>query len=294
MSEVTSTLSASEQAHIDSGGETPIEPTTAEVGNTEEAKEEKEEVAEPVTKEPQKTVPLAALHEERARIKKMQAEMVELRQQTQLGNQRLEQIIQAAQQRQAPQVPTLEENPVANFDHRTRQLEQQLHEQAQRNQQYEQGRQQEQQYRQLQQHVGSQIQEYAQTAPDIGDAIGHLQTVDMQALLALGHDEATAQQMVTRHHDELIVNLARQGVNIPERLHALAKARGYTAKSQAPDGQQKIQAVQKGTAAAKSLGGGGAVSNGLSLQALAAMSSEEFSEATSGKNESAWRKLMGG
>ena len=293
MSEVTSTLSVSEQAHIDSGGETPIEPTTAVVENTEPTTTE--EATEPAeTKEPQKTVPLAALHEERAKAKEMRQRLAHLEQQTQLGNQRLEQIIQAAQQRNAPQVPTLEENPVSHFDHRTRVLEARLQEQEQRNQQYEQREQQTYQYRQLQQHIGSQIQEYAQTAPDIGDAIGHLQTADVQALLALGHDEATAQQMVTRHHDELVVNLVRQGVNIPERLLALAKARGYAPKAQAPDGAQKLQAVQKGTAAAKSLGGGGAVSNGLSLQALAAMSSEEFEEATSGKNEPAWRKLMGG
>lgn len=291
MSEVASTLSASEQAHIESGGETPIETTTPEVENTEAVQTPEGEQTQEQEKV-QKTVPLAALHEERAKAK-------ELKERLRLGEERLNQLAQIVQQRlnpppKPPEITPLEVDPVAHFREKNAALERQVQELAQPLQRMQQQTQAQQQYAQLQHFVGSQVAEFAQQTPDIGDAIGHVQQADIQALVALGHDPRQAAQIVQQNHDQLVMHLAQQGVNIPERIYALAKAKGYAPKAPAADAQTKIQATQRGVAAAKSLGSGGGVVNGLSLQALAAMSPEEFAEATSGKNEAAWRKLMGG
>lgn len=295
MAEQASTLSASEQAHIDSGGESAIvEDTTTPVENTATEQVQTDETAQVEEKQVQKTVPLAALHEERAKAKEMREKVRQLEETTRVGNERLQQLFQAVQRQNAPPAPDKTVDPVAYFDNETQTIKQQLAEQQQFRQQYEQRQQQETQMAQLRHVVSTQESQFLVQNPDYNEALAHMQANSLRGLKSLGYTDEQAQGLAQQEYVKMAHNVAMRQENVAAHIYELAKANGYTAKAPAQDATTKLQAVQKGTAAAKSLGSGGAVVNGLSLQALAAMSSEEFAEATSGKNETAWKKLMGG
>lgn len=288
MSEQTlPTLDASEEAFFEADAASEVSESTEQV----EAVTESQETPQEGEKQPQKTVPLAALHEERAKAKEMRQKLAQLEEQTRVGNERMNQLMQGLQQRQQPQLPDVNTDPIVNFDTRLQQHEQALQEQRQFIAQQQQMTQQAQQYQQLRGFVQNEAAKFAQEKPDFMDAVKHVQKADMKALLAIGHDEYTAAQMVQAHHDQLVMQLAQQGVNIPERIYALAQARGYTPEQQ-NNGQTRIASAQKGVAASKSLGNGGATTANLTLEALANMPASEFAELA--KDEKVWRRLMGG
>jgi hypothetical protein len=250
---------------------------------------EQQEVQEEKTPH-QKVVPLAALHEERQRVK-------ELRERTKMMEERFNQLQQVVTERLTPQkqeqqpvIPDLNADPVGHFKAENEQLRRQLEAQGRTTQEIQQQIQAQQQYQQIQTHIGTQIGEFAKQKPDVREAINHAQNADVQALVAVGYEPATAAQMVTRQYDQLVFGLIQQGRNVAESMYALAQAKGYQAK-QAATGQEKLQNVQKGVAAAKSLGSGGGVTQKLSLQALADMPAEEFAKAVS---DAEFRKLFGG
>lgn len=279
---------ASEQAYFETKGEEPIVETEESPVETEA---QEAEGAEPVEAEkPQKTVPLAALHEERQRIKELRQELNQTKEQTRIGNERLNQLMQALQAQQQPQIPDRETDPINHFATvqalQQRQIEQQnafiAQQQAEREQQA--------QLAQLHQYVNAQEREYVASKPDYLDAVAHLKSVDTRALVALGHDQATAEQIVHRHLTELAANLARQGVSLPERVYALAQAKGYAPKQ--AETSQRIATAQRGVAASRSLGSGAGTTNTLTLEALANMPVEDFAEAT--KDPRVFRRLMGG
>ena len=143
---------------------------------------------------------------------------------------------------------------------------------------------------QLTQAVTSVEQQFAAQAPDYYEAVEHLRTQRAAELEALGVDPQSAQQQA---HQELVRHAymsAQAGMNPAEQAYRIAKARGFTGKQQQSPAD-KLQSQAKGVAAARTLGSGGATKNALSLDALAAMSDEDFAEATKGNN---WQKLMGG
>ena len=289
---------ASEQAYFETQGEEPITETTEEVVETEQ---ETAPVEEQQTEEkPQKTVPLAALHEERQRIKELRRELDQTKEVTRIGNERLNQLMAALQQQQQQPIPDVQQqqqpipdvqvDPVSNFDMRLRQQQQIIEQQNQWLARQQQEQAQRQQYEQLHSYVNSQERAFVAQKPDYVEAVNHLKQADARALMALGHDEETAAQMVHSHFTQLAVQLANQGVNLPERIYALAQAKGYTPKSS--EGQQRIQTAQRGVAASRSLGSGAGTANNLTLEALASMPAEEFAEAT--KDPKVFRRLMGG
>jgi len=279
---------ASEQAYFETQGEEPITETTEEVVETEQ---ETAPVEEQQTEEkPQKTVPLAALHEERQRIKELRRELDQTKEVTRIGNERLNQLMAALQQQQQQPIPDVQVDPVSNFDMRLRQQQQIIEQQNQWLARQQQEQAQRQQYEQLHSYVNSQERAFVAQKPDYVEAVNHLKQADARALMALGHDEETAAQMVHSHFTQLAAQLANQGVNLPERIYALAQVKGYTPKSS--EGQQRIQTAQRGVAASRSLGSGAGTANNLTLEALASMPAEEFAEAT--KDPKVFRRLMGG
>jgi len=282
-----STATASEQAYFETQGEEPIAETTEEVVETEQ---ETAPVEEHVEEKPQKTVPLAALHEERQRIKELRRELDQTKEITRVGNERLNQLMAALQQSQQPQIPDVQTDPVSNFDMRLRQQQQIIEQQNQWLARQQQEQAQRQQYEQLHSYVNQQERGYVSQKPDYFEAVNHLKQADTRALMALGNDEQTAAQMVQSHFTQLAAQMANQGVNLPERIYALAQAKGYTPK--ANEGQQRIQTAQRGVAASRSLGSGAGTTNNLTIEALASMPADEFAEAT--KDPKVFRRLMGG
>lgn len=291
--EALGTLDASEQAYFENGGETPIEEGSTSTNEaeqttaTDQGSEQPEHKTEETSKEP-KTVPLAALHEERQRRREQAERLRALEEQTRVGNERLQQLAAMVTQRQQPQIPEFEQDPATNMNARLAQIEQMAQQQVRA--------QQEQAQRQaamnhLQAELSAQEQEYRQVNPDYDNAVKYLGEVEVRSLMALGYSQQAASQMVQNQFGAMAWELRRQGQDVPSRVYEFAKARGY-AQAPAVSPQDKISTAQKGVQASRTLGSGGQVKSNLDLAALASMPADEFDALT--KDPKAWRALMGG
>lgn len=287
--EALGSLDASEQAYFENQGATEIEPqeptaeTPAEEPTGEAAAEP--EKGEPQSKE-QKTVPLAALHEERQRNREMRQRMQALEEQTRIGNERLQQLFQARQPQ--PQIPAFEQDPATNLHTRLTGIEQFA---MQQHQQQQAQAQRARTIEMLQQETAAQEAEYREINPEYDKAVEFLTAQEAQSLQAMGYPPAQIAPMLQNKLAGLAWELRQSGRNVPDTVYKLAQSRGFR-NAPAMTAQQKMQQTQKGVAAAKSLGSSGGAGNGLSLAALAEMPAEEFAELT--KDDKAWRKLMGG
>lgn len=245
-------------------------------------------------------VPHSALHEERQRRKEAEdrARRAEedYRRNLETGNQRLQQLIALAQQRpqQAAEVqppPSLDQDPVGFVGHMERTFGQKLQAIEQRQAQIQTVEEQRQQLAQLSTVAQAHVQTFAQQNPDYFDALQHVRAMRAAQYRAIGLSE---EQMIAQiGQDELAFASAalQNRRNIAESLYEFAKASGYAPKAAERKPSETLAAEAKGVAAARSLGTGGGASKGApSLEALAAMSDEEFVEATKGDN---WRRLMG-
>jgi hypothetical protein len=262
-------------AEMHSSESEPVETTAAEP----------EEKAAPEVK---KVVPLAALHEERRARQALQAQIQERdrqhAEQMQRINQRLEMLTTPQKQ-----MPDREQDPVGYLDERIGQValtQQQLMQQQQAERH---AQQQAQALEQVKSHVVAVANEFAKQTPDLGEAVNYMNAMRTRELIVQGNDPQQAAYLAGKELDEAAIQWAVQGRNPAQTAYEFAKARGYTPK--ASGAAEKIAAQQKGTAAAKSLGGGGAVSAGkLTAEALANMSDADFSKLT----DSDWRQAMGG
>lgn len=289
------TAVASEQAYFETQGEAPLsESESTEAENAEQQGEQPqgEQAQESEAPEkPQKTVPLAALHEARAKEREAKQRIEQLERNFAEGNARLNQLMQALQQPQQPQIPDRDTDPVNHFAAVQAMQQRQIEQQNQFIAQQQAERAQQAHIQQLQHIVSTQEQEFSAQKPDYFDAVAHLRDVDVRALMvAGGYDQATATQIAQQHFMQLADALARQGANLPERVYAIAQAKGYAPK--APETNQRLDVAKKGVAASRSLGNGAGTTNNLTLETLASMPAEDFAEAT--KDPRVFRRLMGG
>lgn len=296
--EALPSLDAGEQAYFENQGDQPIEETTAtEAANTDTEANTPEVTQDevPTEEKPAKTVPLAALHEERNKIREMRQRQQQMEEQLRIGNERLQQLAAVMQQRAQPQpeIPAFEVDPATNLHTRQQQTEafiaQQQRAMAEQRHMQEQAQARDAALRELTRDVTQQEAEYVSQTPDYHKALDHLKTAEIQALMALGHDQQTAANVVQQNIIGMAWQLRQQGASIPDRVYALAKARGYN--PQAVTAQQRMQTTQRGVAASRSLGNGGQVTQNLSLETLANLPAEDFAELV--KDDKAWRKLMG-
>jgi hypothetical protein len=279
-------------ANAESSASGEIDAQLAEMQSAEAAKPEEsqgEQSQEADKPEVKKVVPLAALHEERRERQRLQAQIAESNRQhaEQMAriNERLEKL--TTPQKQGP---SREEDPVAYLDERIGSVAQQQQQILERDQQREQEAQRQRVINQLTNTVLAAKAEFEKTTPDVGEAAKFMNDMRTRELMALGTPEAQARVQATQELDNALLQWAHQGMNPVQTAYEFAKARGYTPK-QAQSAAEKIAAQQKGTAAARSLGGGGAVNAGkLTAEALANMSDEDFSKLT----DAQFRQAMGG
>ena len=290
----TENASTGEQAYFESQGEAPIEESSStEQEATTEAQPEEHQEQQP--EKPQKTVPLAALHEARAKEREAKQRIEQLERTYAEGNARLNQLIQTLQpqiQPQQPQIPDRDADPVSHFDARIGIQQRQIEQQNQFIQQQIQERAHQQQMEHLREYVRAQEVKYVNDRPDYNDAVNYLKEVDTRALMAVyGVDEGTAAAQVQSHLTALADRLARDGVNLPERVYAMAQAKGYAPKQH--EVNQKLDVAKRGVAASRSLGSGSSTSNVLTIEALANMPADEFAQALKA-DPAVWRRAMGG
>lgn len=279
-----------------------VDAQLAEMQTAEGAGEEKQEPAKGegeaegnAAPEVKKVVPLAALHEERKARQELQRQIAERdrlhAEQMQRINQRLETLIPKQPQ---PARPDKEAQPVDYLDHRLDGIEQQNRAILESRQQEMQQRQQAEYVNQLASRIVGSESVFAKEAPDYAEAIKFLDEFRVRELQVFGADENTARQQAFNERKQAALQWAHEGRNPAELAYNFAKARGYTPKAAQAPAQapaDKIASQQKGTAAARSLGGGGAVTGGkLTAEALANMSDEDFSKLS----EAQFRQAMGG
>lgn len=232
-------------------------------------------------------------------------------------NERLTQLDQAVRRSQEPKpapAPDRDQDPVGWMSHQVEQHNRMLQGLGQYVQHREQATQQQQRQQQFMQRVQGLEIEFVQQYPDYHQALTHLRQELIGDLTSAGYSPQQAVQHV--HQQELAAawNAMSLGENPAARLYALAQRRGYgytdaeayengngQAQQQAwqPDVAQAFQQAMQGPdlsvqaaggqeAATLGSAGGGSGGRMPSLKGLAAMSKEEFAEATKGDN---WKRL---
>ncbi len=114
----------------------------------------------------------------------------------------------------------------------------------------------------------------------------------LDELVAMGYNQAEAINIRTQDEIAIAAKAYADGVNPGERIYALAKMRGFSQQQVQPqtpiaDATQKIDQLEKGLNASKSLSGAsGKASAELTLEALASMEDADF--------DKAWEKMIKG
>ena len=250
--------------------ETPeVEPPKAE-----KPKEEK-------TEEREKFVPHQALHEERERRKEAQREAAELKRNQQVLSDRLNQLWNTVQQpkQEAPQFrdPDKDPDPLEALKHNQQLLAQRAFQEESHRQQQEQIARQQDGARRLASWGASQAQEYRKENPDFDDAYQHIRNVRAAELQEMGL--AGDELLGALWNDEMTIfqRAYQSGRNPAEIAFNMAKATGWQKKQEAK-AEEKIESLQKGAGASKTLGAGGGSPGKPTPEQIAAMSEDEFAE----------------
>lgn len=260
-------MTDTEQQFFDTNGEQAPE-VEAEVTPEVEAVKEPE-----AAKEPEKMVPLAALHEARSINK-------ELKQEIAGNNDKLTKLESTFQDfvSKSSQDDVYDEDPDAQRDARLATLEsnQQQNEQYQTNLN---------EYQRVMSAGRAQIVQYSATEPDVDKAYTHYVTSKQAELAAAGWGAEEITKQILTDDYQLLVRAAADGINPGERVMALARSRGFTGTTQAK-AEKEIEQLDQGLQASGTLSNtGGQSSGGLTLESLAEMNGDEF--------DKAWSQLIG-
>ncbi|MFO0454266.1 MAG: hypothetical protein ACK52I_37390 [Pseudomonadota bacterium] len=238
-----------------------------------------------------KSVPLAALHEERARRRELQQTLAQERAAREEMERRVEARLQAIAKAQQAPVPSLEENPAAHILHKVEEVGATAKTAAEQLAALQQQQAQQQQIQQIATTVNALEAEFQQAKPDYHDALRYMLDSRSREFQALGMSADQARYQAQQEMMQGALVNASRGMNPAEIAYRLAEARGYRPQTAAPTADDRMKMQAKGIAASKSLGNGPAAGGKIGAEALLSMSDDEFAEATKGNN---WRKLMGG
>lgn len=272
----------------------------------------------------QKTVPHAALHEERERRKSVETLLAEERKARQVGEERLNMLLQRFAQPQpapvAPQpvaptspLPDMEKDPlgfiIAKFNQQNTQLTQQsevLNSVVQAIQQQGQQSQQQQQANTVMQHAMALERQFANTTPDYQQAVAYLADQRHRELEAAGYrDIGQRQQVISQEAQEIARGAIQRGENPAEVVYKLSKIRGFTApaaaaanggdQQAAPTEAERLAQVQRGQQqAGRSVGAmRGSGPPTWTVQSVIGMSDQEFAAFLDKATPEQMRSVMG-
>lgn len=231
----------------------------------------------------QRTVPLAALHEERERRKKAETEAKDFRSKQEVINKRLASLFSDEPEQKEVK---FEENP-AIF------LKKQVDENVKETNEIKGFFQQQKAMQELGSYASSAVATFKKDAPDYDAAYEYVRRERVSDIMETEEcDEATAVNVVNQEELAFTLEQARKGKNPAKALYAYAKRRGYK-PTESNEGEKKLENIQRGLNGSKSLSSASGKSpSGLTAEALAAMSDEEFSEFKA-KNPRKFREIMG-
>lgn len=285
----------------------PITPNAAEPAAS--PPPETADDTEPAQPQPQRTVPLAALHEERERRKRAEQDRDAERERQRLLEERTNILLQRIGQQQAapeqqrapapaqPAIPDLATDPVGHILATQRAQQQKLDEFSgatkQQTDELNQKFLQQQELAALAQHAQALEQQFSVDNPDYPQAVQHLVKVRHQELEAIGFRNPGERHRIIQNEGlGVAARMLQQGGNPAEAIYALAKMRGYAAPAQAASGpaqtetpqgsaavEQRLQNVAAGQQQARSLGNvRGSGPAPLTAQRLLQMTEAEFAK----------------
>lgn len=273
-------LSPSEEAFFESGGTTDPGLNDDQSGGGDGGGQQQDgtqadpnaQQADPANK-PEKMVPLNALHQARHELREAKARSDRL-------EQTFQQLLRIQQGQGQQQIPDRDADPIAYFDARNTQLEQQIQQLNEANQQAAQQTQQQHQERQFIQVVNQAEAQFAAANPDYNQAAQFLQQHLVEGFVNQGYSQQEAVNGMLGQVRGMIQNFLQLGLNPAEMGYAIAKARGYQTKAATDPNKangEKIAQLNKGQAAARSLStAGGAGKPAITLEALAEMDPAEL------------------
>ena len=251
------------------------EPLEEEVKVEEEAEEGATKEPEAKEEEPEKRVlvPHGAFHEERERRKELQKKVSEqeeaYRKLEERQNKILEALAKPAQQEPEYVDPLQQlQDDVRGVKDTIQKTQKQIDEDHKRIQD---------QTQLVSRYKGS-IDAYVKDAPDFMEARSYLIADKIKELQALDYTPAEIEAEILTIEKGIVERSYKQEKNPAEVIHKLAKEKGYKPKEQ----DKKIEDIDKGLKASKTLGGGGKVAgseenlSSLSAEDLRDMSDDEF------------------
>ncbi len=245
----------------------------------EEISQEQPQETEQQQKE--KFVPYGAMHEERMKRKEIQSQLESTTQRLSQMEQGWTRLMERMQEQQQPKPPSFDEDPLESLRHDSEQIKQHLYQQQQAEQQRQQQYELEQRKQQFSNKYMDDANAYAQANPEFNEAVKFLAQARFDEYTASGLSRQEALQLLNDDEMAIASRAYQDGVNPAERIFKLAKIRGFQVKAQKQEAEQKLQTIQKGMQASKSLNGaGGKVSNEPTLESLATMTMEELDEFT--------------
>ena len=276
------TLSSTEQKYFDSKGvAAPADaaPTPSETGAPESAESR-------LTSSEPKTVPLAALHEERERRKELQRQIEDVNRRADERFNLIAQKLAAAGPSAEPpkrEMPDPEKDAVGAIRMTAEEVKvlsdfkRQIETQAAQNQAVQ----------AVMGHASRLETEVEKDTPDYQTASAFLRESRAKELSAFGLDQFRVRQTLAAEKLQLAHAALLQGRNPAEVVYALAKMRGYAGQggdvgaARAHDGEAaKLARIARGQEAGASLGAaGGAAPGKTGIEALLAMGDAEFSAA---------------
>jgi hypothetical protein len=287
--------------------EPPAEPAEPQAEPKEPEPEPKEDEDGEPAADRQGNVSFQALQRERDKRREIQAKLDAQQAMIQRIEGRFQQfqLQQQQQPQQQPQrPPTVDEDPIAV-----------LRQVAEDRQQTIQEKQQAKARQEFEGHIAGFEAQFRPQAPDYDDAAIFLAQRRDQDLIDAGHLDPKVRKEIMYHDMAVLaVNAVQRGVNPAQVAYNMAKRWGYQPQGQqaqgqqaqqaqqdapprAPNGQfqaaeQKLEMAERGQQASRSLSaGGGRAPPGLTVEALDAMSDDDFWQVA--HDEKKWRKVWG-
>lgn len=248
----------------------------------EEAVEEKDvpvEVKEvPVEVKEEKTVPLAALLEERNDWKQKYAE---LESKLSKGNERVEKLYEALNKpKEAP--PEFEQDPLGHLRHSKEQAEREVQEMKKWRENVESSQRNQNEFAAFQQRVNASEAKFAESNPDYWEAAQFVAKAKRDELEELGIPSEQINAVLQNQLVALTATALKSQKDPAQVIYSLAKKGGFSKK-------QDIGTLQKGVAASKAVPSGRSVDKSLSIESLAGMSDDEFDRIID--DPKAWKNL---
>lgn len=241
-----------------------------------------------------KHVPLAALHEERTRRKEIDKQLREAQQKLANFEGKFSVIerLQGGQQQQTEQ-PAADPNPEEDIFGAVNAIKQKLEAtEAEKKAQAE--------HTTFVNSYKADAQKFTATTPDYMAAYNHLLSSRAAELQAIGYEGEELGRALQADEIAIAQMAMSKGKSPAEMLYNLAKQRGYAKKEAAAaaataSGAEKLEAIERGQAANKSLSntGGNAGDQDMTAERLMSMPMDEF-EAWCDKNPAKARRIMGG